>query len=216
MNGRSRGRSRPCGPPCQLIVGRSSRPWAVGCGPAIRRPEAAPDVSNAGREAFARTLAELRPTVVHVQELAGLPSSLLDVARGSRVPVVMTLHDYFLLCSTFKLLDLEGRVCLRREIGADCVATVAADPRPPDLLGAEVPFHRHLDRRVPLQLQSDYRRHHTVQRVLWTCIRTPEPDHADPQHPRRHRAGGRGAGHLHRVPGPDGRNAGAAATGRPG
>jgi glycosyltransferase involved in cell wall biosynthesis len=77
---------------------------------------------------FARTLAELRPAVVHVQELAGLPSSLLEVARDSGVPVVMTLHDYFLLCSTFKLFDSEGRVCLRREIGADCVATTATAP----------------------------------------------------------------------------------------
>jgi glycosyltransferase involved in cell wall biosynthesis len=83
---------------------------------------------------FARTLAELRPTVVHVQELAGLPSSFLEVARNSGVPVVMTLHDYFLLCSTFKLFDSEGRVCLRREIGADCVATTAAAPGGPELL----------------------------------------------------------------------------------
>ena len=83
---------------------------------------------------FARTLAELRPAVVHVQELAGLPSSFLDVARASRVPVVMTLHDYFLLCSTFKLFDSDGRVCLRREIGADCVATTATAPGGPELL----------------------------------------------------------------------------------
>jgi glycosyltransferase involved in cell wall biosynthesis len=46
----------------------------------------------------------------------------------------MTLQDYFPLCSTFKLLDAAGRTCLRREIGADCVATVAADPRPSGLL----------------------------------------------------------------------------------
>jgi glycosyltransferase involved in cell wall biosynthesis len=92
-----------------------------------RQPE--PEISEPRLDRmFARTLAELRPTVVHVQELAGLPSSLLEVARGSGVPVVMTLHDYFLLCSTFKLFDSEGRVCLRRDIGADCVATTATAP----------------------------------------------------------------------------------------
>jgi glycosyltransferase involved in cell wall biosynthesis len=83
---------------------------------------------------FERTLAELRPDVVHVQELAGLPSSLLEVARDSGVPVVMTLHDYFLLCSTFKLFDSDGRVCLRREIGADCMATTATAPGGPNVL----------------------------------------------------------------------------------
>ena len=46
----------------------------------------------------------------------------------------MTLHDYFLLCSTFKLFDSDGNVCLRREIGADCVATTAAAPGGPQLL----------------------------------------------------------------------------------
>lgn len=98
-----------------------------------RQPE--PEISEPRLERmFARTLAELRPTVVHVQELAGLPSSFLDVARDSGVPVVMTLHDYFLLCSTFKLFDSDGRVCLRREIGADCVATTAAAPGGPALL----------------------------------------------------------------------------------
>jgi glycosyltransferase involved in cell wall biosynthesis len=92
-----------------------------------RQPE--PEISEPRLERmFARTLAELRPTVVHVQELAGLPSSLLEVAAGSGVPVVMTLHDYFLLCSTFKLFDSEGSVCLRRDIGADCVATTATAP----------------------------------------------------------------------------------------
>lgn len=83
---------------------------------------------------FERELARVRPDVVHVQELAGLPSSLLEIVRGASVPAIMTLQDYFPLCSTFKLLDSNGRVCLRREIGEDCVATVAADPRDPGIL----------------------------------------------------------------------------------
>lgn len=83
---------------------------------------------------FERLIRELRPDVVHLQELAGLPSSLLDVVRHSGVPAILTLQDYFLLCSTFRLLDADGRVCLRLEIGADCVATTMADPRAPGLL----------------------------------------------------------------------------------
>jgi len=80
---------------------------------------------------FERELARVRPDVVHVQELAGLPSSLLEIARRADLPVVMTLQDYFPLCSTFKLLDSAGEVCLRRQIGEDCVATVAAESRDP-------------------------------------------------------------------------------------
>ena len=81
-----------------------------------------------------RAIRELRPDAVHVQELAGLPSSVLDVVRASGAPAIVTLQDYFPLCPTFKLLDADGRVCLRRQIGADCVATTAAEPSDPGLL----------------------------------------------------------------------------------
>jgi glycosyltransferase involved in cell wall biosynthesis len=84
--------------------------------------------------AFERVLRELQPDAVHVQELAGLPFSVLDVARRAGVPTVVTLQDYFPLCPAFRLLDAQGRVCLRRDVGADCVATTAADPRPPWLM----------------------------------------------------------------------------------
>lgn len=77
---------------------------------------------------FEDTLRELRPDVVHVQELLGFPSQVLDVARAAGVPVVMTLQDYFPLCATVRLFDSDGRVCLRREIGADCAARNAAAP----------------------------------------------------------------------------------------
>jgi glycosyltransferase involved in cell wall biosynthesis len=94
---------------------------------------------------LARVVAEQRPDVVHVQELAGFPSSVLDVIRTSGTPVVVTLQDYFPLCSTFKLIDASGQVCLRRQIGEDCAATIAADPRRPGLLTEATVLH-HLRR----------------------------------------------------------------------
>lgn len=79
-------------------------------------------------------LTAIVPDVCHVQELAGLPSSVLEILRRQAIPTVMTLQDYFALCSTFKLLDADGQVCLRRQIGPDCVRTVRSDPRPSGLL----------------------------------------------------------------------------------
>jgi glycosyltransferase involved in cell wall biosynthesis len=76
-----------------------------------------------------RAIREVRPDVMHVHELAGLPSSVLDVARRLGVCTIVTLQDYFPLCGTFRLLDSGGRVCLRREVGEDCVHSTAADPR---------------------------------------------------------------------------------------
>jgi glycosyltransferase involved in cell wall biosynthesis len=83
---------------------------------------------------FATVLDEREPEVVHVHELAGLPSSILDVADRAGVSTIVTLQDYFPLCPAFKLLDSTGQICMRREVGADCVATLASDPREPGLM----------------------------------------------------------------------------------
>jgi glycosyltransferase involved in cell wall biosynthesis len=77
---------------------------------------------------FERALREVRPDVIHVQELLGHPSSILELARAAGVPVVMTLQDYFPLCATVRLFDSDGRVCMRRDIGADCAVRNADAP----------------------------------------------------------------------------------------
>jgi glycosyltransferase involved in cell wall biosynthesis len=78
--------------------------------------------------AFRRVLQEARPDLVHIQELHGLPSSLVDIAGEAGVPTLMTLQDYQPLCTTLRLFDSDGRICMRRQVGADCVATNAGAP----------------------------------------------------------------------------------------
>jgi len=112
-----------------------------------RQPELELD-EPATERLFERAIRHTSPEVVHFHELAGLPSSLLEAVRAAETPTLMTLADYFPLCSTFKLFDSEGRVCLRREVGADCVATTAADPRPPGLLYEATARHELMTRRV--------------------------------------------------------------------
>jgi glycosyltransferase involved in cell wall biosynthesis len=134
-----------------------------------RQPElevAEPRVENL----LARVLEELRPDAVHVQELAGLPFSLLDVIRRSGTPAIVTLQDYFPLCSTFKLFDSDGRVCLRREIGADCLATSAADPRDPGLM-IEGTVRFHLARMPPLRILGSARREVLISRAARAVAR---------------------------------------------
>ena len=97
-----------------------------------------------------RAIAEARPEVVHVHELAGLPFSALDVIHASGTPVVFTLQDYFPLCATFKLLDSQGKVCLRRQIGEDCVATTASEARDRGLL-VEATLMHHVRRNPRLR-----------------------------------------------------------------
>jgi glycosyltransferase involved in cell wall biosynthesis len=137
-----------------------------------RQPEL--EVAEPRTEALLRrVLAEVEPDAVHVQELAGLPFSALDVIRESGIPSVVTLQDYFPLCSTFKLLDAGGRVCLRREIGADCVATNAADPRDPGLM-VEATIKLHL-RRTPLVRSHEAAIHRVATAVARRATKPPPP-----------------------------------------
>jgi glycosyltransferase involved in cell wall biosynthesis len=92
-----------------------------------RTPEA--DIAHPPSEAnFERVLREFRPDLVHMQELIGLPSSLIDIARAHGVPTVITLHDYFLLCPTLKLFDVDDRICLRPDVGGQCARCCAGAP----------------------------------------------------------------------------------------
>ncbi len=94
-------------------------PSAVGGDWGNHRPDQ--DLSEPHAERlFRRTFARFAPDVVHIQELGGLPSSLIDIAHEEGAPVVMTLQDYFPLCPTHKLFDHEERLCMRIRPGEHC------------------------------------------------------------------------------------------------
>ena len=82
---------------------------------------------------FEAALSELSPDVIHFQELVGLPSSVLELARRHRVPPFLTLQDYFPLCPDFKLVDSRGELCLRRDVGEECRLTLQQSDRDPKL-----------------------------------------------------------------------------------
>ncbi len=77
---------------------------------------------------FAQLLDEWRPDVVHVHHLLYLSSGLLDRARERGIPVVMTLHDFWLECPRFgQLVHADGSLC--REVDAQrCGACLPSFP----------------------------------------------------------------------------------------
>jgi len=70
---------------------------------------------------FTKVVDEIKPDIIHIQELAGLPSSLIDIIVSRKIPSIMTLQDYFLLCPTLKLFDSNYQNCLDFENGKKCV-----------------------------------------------------------------------------------------------
>jgi glycosyltransferase involved in cell wall biosynthesis len=78
----------------------------------------------AAEAAFERALDEARPDLVHVHHLLNLSWRLPELARRRGLPVVMTLHDYWLQCARGgQRLDERGELCLEveRERCARCL-----------------------------------------------------------------------------------------------
>lgn len=62
--------------------------------------------------AFGAVLDELRPDVVHVMHLLYLSVGCVEEARRRGIPVVYTLHDYWLACARFgQRIHADGSVC---------------------------------------------------------------------------------------------------------
>ena len=57
-------------------------------------------------KAFAQLLDELRPDVVHIGHLNHLSTSLVFPARDRSIPVVFTLHDYWLMCPRGQFIQM--------------------------------------------------------------------------------------------------------------
>ncbi len=56
--------------------------------------------------AFAALLDELRPDVVHIGHLNHLSTSLVFPAKERQIPVVFTLHDYWLMCPRGQFIQM--------------------------------------------------------------------------------------------------------------
>lgn len=66
---------------------------------------------------FAETIAALKVETVHFSHLANLGSLILPlIARALGTRVVLVLHDYYLLCPDWNLLDEGGRACGKSQV----------------------------------------------------------------------------------------------------
>lgn len=73
--------------------------------------------SRQARSGFEQAIKDFRPDIVHLHNFNHqISPSILPVCAAYRIPVVMTLHDYKLVCPTYQLLSHESvctecRVC---------------------------------------------------------------------------------------------------------
>jgi len=61
-----------------------------------------------------RILAQEKPNIVHVHNWRGFSSSLPDAVKSLGLPLVLTAHDYFMVCPKANLIRSSGRICLNQ------------------------------------------------------------------------------------------------------
>ena len=75
---------------------------------------------------FRSTLAEWKPDLIHFQHCIGLSASMLEVAKQEQIPHLLTLHDYWYLCSQVQLYDHRGQICEGPMSDGDCYDCMAS------------------------------------------------------------------------------------------
>jgi glycosyltransferase involved in cell wall biosynthesis len=73
---------------------------------------------------FSDFLQDLEPDIIHVQHCIGLGMSLLEVSIERSIPILLFLHDFYLMCHRVFLLKPDGQLCYGpkgQRYCADCI-----------------------------------------------------------------------------------------------
>jgi len=82
---------------------------------------------------FLSIMQKEKPDVVHFQHIIALSAHLLRIAKEAGSAVVLTLHDYFLLCHRVQLLKKDHRLCKGPLYGLECASCVDLASLPRDI-----------------------------------------------------------------------------------
>lgn len=98
---------------------------------------------------FSRWLDVTRPDVAHVHHLTCLSTGILPILGRAGVPVVLHLHDYWLLCHRGQLLDPSFQPC-GGPVGGGCARCTGDAGAMPSALMRAAPLLRSVSRTLPV------------------------------------------------------------------
>src|SRR5215467_13232663 len=84
---------------------------------------------SAVEEWTTRLIDDIRPDVVHLHSGYLLGGAVLSAATTRHVPIVVTLHDYWFICSRITLLNPAGTLCSGPDSPAKCAWCLATTKR---------------------------------------------------------------------------------------
>ena len=60
---------------------------------------------------FKRYLLEVKPNIVHFGHLSHLSTNLIKIVKEQNIPVVYTIHDFWLFCVKGQMINQDGIIC---------------------------------------------------------------------------------------------------------
>jgi len=94
---------------------------------------------------FKALIKDFKPDIIHVHNLYHhISPSILDVARKFKIPVIMHLHDYKLICPNYKLF-VKGKECERckKTLYYNCIFNRCVNGSLPRSIGAALEMYLH-------------------------------------------------------------------------
>ncbi|NQU99495.1 MAG: glycosyltransferase family 4 protein [Parcubacteria group bacterium] len=73
---------------------------------------------------FLEALDELKPDIIHIHHLLFLSTGIIDEIEKRNIPIVFTLHDYWLVCARGQLLRADLEIC-KNPLHANCLYCLA-------------------------------------------------------------------------------------------
>jgi len=78
---------------------------------------------------FKRFLRQIAPDLIHFNHLIALSARLPMIAARSKIPSILSLHDFWALCHRVNLVDWKTQSCPGPQHGVDCSVCVVGSPR---------------------------------------------------------------------------------------
>jgi glycosyltransferase involved in cell wall biosynthesis len=69
------------------------------------------DVNEWFDQEFEKLIREINPDVIHINEIFGFSSSIIHLAKRSRIKVAVTVHEYWWLCPHRVMVDFNRQIC---------------------------------------------------------------------------------------------------------
>ncbi|HEY3346078.1 MAG TPA: glycosyltransferase family 4 protein [Nitrospirota bacterium] len=102
---------------------------------------------------FEKYLEELKPDIVHVQHMVGLSSTIAHIVRKNGIPMVATVHDYWMICPRVQLVDAFGDICEGPREGHRCTLICSTRFWAPSPVITGTPLWRFLKKVTPQPVQ---------------------------------------------------------------